>query len=107
MALMICRGYLSGLMKTSGITAALPAQDLGRAKAFYLSLSPWPIGVPAMGYRQDSDGVLSVIDGVQGAVVAAPGGPDIVKGCFKRFAQPGPLSATGPVRCSWRGGRGR
>jgi hypothetical protein len=23
-------------MKTSGITAALPAQDLGRAKAFYV-----------------------------------------------------------------------
>jgi hypothetical protein len=50
--------------------------------------SPWPVGVTAVGNRQDSDGVLPVVDGVQGAVVAAPGCPDIVKGCFQRFAQP-------------------
>ena len=50
--------------------------------------SPWPVGVTAVGNRQDSDGVLPVINGVQGAVVAAPGCPDIVKGCFQRFAQP-------------------
>ena len=30
-------------MKTSGITAALPAQDLGRAKAFYSE----KVGLPA------------------------------------------------------------
>ncbi len=31
-------------MKTSGITAALPAQDLGRAKAFYVE----KVGLPAL-----------------------------------------------------------
>src|SRR5450759_2609764 len=35
--------------------------------------SAWAVGVTAVGNRQDSDGVLPVVDGVQGAVVAAPG----------------------------------
>jgi hypothetical protein len=60
------------------------------------------------------NGVLLVINGVQGAVVAARGCPDIVKGCFQRFAPAGadyrrthvrhvrppvPLAGHAPVRC--------
>jgi hypothetical protein len=34
---------------------------------------PWPVGVAAVGNRQDGNGALPVVDGVQGAIVAAPG----------------------------------
>jgi hypothetical protein len=51
-------------MKTSGITAALPAQDLGRAKAFYVE----KVGLPALqsDFLQARDGQvgLTVGDGV-------------------------------------------
>ena len=51
-------------MKTSGITAALPAQDLGRAKAFYVE----KVGLRALesGFLQARDGQvgLTVGDGV-------------------------------------------
>jgi predicted enzyme related to lactoylglutathione lyase len=51
-------------MKTSGITAALPAQDLGRAKAFYIE----KVGLQAVesGFLEASDGRvgLTVGDGV-------------------------------------------
>jgi len=51
-------------MKTSGITAALPAQDLSRAKAFYLD----KVGLQAVGthFLVASDGQLglTVGDGV-------------------------------------------
>jgi predicted enzyme related to lactoylglutathione lyase len=52
------------VMKTSGITAALPAQDLGRAKAFYAE----KVGLEALesGFLQARDGRvgLTVGDGV-------------------------------------------
>ena len=41
-----------------------------------------------MGYRQDRDDTLPVIDDVQGTVVAAPGRPDVVKRRVQGFAQP-------------------
>jgi predicted enzyme related to lactoylglutathione lyase len=51
-------------MKTSGITAALPAQDLGRAKAFYID----QVGLQAVEseFLEASDGRvgLTVGDGV-------------------------------------------
>jgi predicted enzyme related to lactoylglutathione lyase len=51
-------------MKTSGITAALPAQDLGRAKAFYVE----KVGLQALesGFLEAADGQvgLTVGDGV-------------------------------------------
>ena|SRR2546429_4147588 len=51
-------------MKTSGITAALPAQDLGRAKAFYVE----KVGLQALesGFLEARDGQvgLTVGDGV-------------------------------------------
>src|SRR4029079_15416882 len=51
-------------MKTSGITAALPAQDLGRAKAFYVE----KVGLEALesGFLEAADGQvgLSFGDGV-------------------------------------------
>ena len=51
-------------MKTSGITAALPAQDLGRAKAFYIE----KVGLQAVEshFLEASDGQvgLTVGDGV-------------------------------------------
>jgi hypothetical protein len=42
------------VMKTSGITAALPAQDLGRAKAFYVE----KVGLQALesGFLKARDG---------------------------------------------------
>jgi predicted enzyme related to lactoylglutathione lyase len=52
------------VMKTSGITAGLPAQDLGRAKAFYVE----KVGLQALesGFLQARDGQvgLTVGDGV-------------------------------------------
>src|SRR4029077_7192583 len=52
------------VMKTSGITAALPAQDLGRAKAFYVE----KVGLEALesGFLEARDGqvVFTVGDGV-------------------------------------------
>jgi len=52
------------VMETSGITAALPAQDLGRAKAFYVE----KVGLQALesGYLKARDGRagLTVGDGV-------------------------------------------
>src|SRR6185503_11220747 len=52
------------VMKTSGITAALPAQDLGRAKAFYVE----KVGLQALesGFLEAADGQvgLTVGDGV-------------------------------------------
>ena len=52
------------VMKTSGITAALPAQDLGRAKAFYVE----NVGLQALesGFLEAADGQvgLTVGDGV-------------------------------------------
>ena len=52
------------VMKTSGITAALPAQDLGRAKAFYVE----KVGLQALesGFLKARDGQvgLTVGDGV-------------------------------------------
>src|SRR5467141_1939515 len=66
----LCRGLSSGelyrrvFMKTSGITAALPAQDLGRAKAFYIE----KVGLQAVEshFLEASDGRvgLTVGDGV-------------------------------------------
>ena len=51
-------------MKTSGITAALPAQNLGRAKAFYID----KVGLQAVesAFLEASDGRvgLTVGDGV-------------------------------------------
>jgi hypothetical protein len=51
-------------MKTSGITAALPAQDLGRARAFYVE----KVGLQALesGFLEARDGQvgLTVGDGV-------------------------------------------
>jgi hypothetical protein len=51
-------------MKTSGITAVLPAQDLGRAKAFYIE----KVGLQAIesGFLEATDGRvgLTVGDGV-------------------------------------------
>jgi hypothetical protein len=56
-------------MKTSGITAALPAQDLGRAKAFYLE----KVGLPTVEshFLEASDGRVgfAVGDGVNQLVV--------------------------------------
>src|ERR1700751_233742 len=50
-------------MRTSGITAALPAQDLGRAKAFYVE----KVGLQALesGFLEAADGQggLTVGDG--------------------------------------------
>ena len=43
-------------MKTSGITAALPAQDLGRAKAFYAE----KVGLQALG--EFTQAVIHVTD---------------------------------------------
>jgi hypothetical protein len=61
----LVRGELQGgLMKTSGITAALPAQDLGRAKAFYVE----KVGLQAVEskYLEANDGRvgLTIGDGV-------------------------------------------
>jgi predicted enzyme related to lactoylglutathione lyase len=47
-------------MKTSGITAALPAQDLGRAKAFYIE----KVGLPAIESKS-----LEARDGRVGLIV--------------------------------------
>jgi len=47
-------------MKTSGITAALPAQDLGRAKAFYGE----KVGLQAL-----ESGFLTAADGQMGLTV--------------------------------------
>ena len=47
-------------METSGITAALPAQDLGRAKAFYVE----KVGLPDL----ESDS-LKAADGQTGLTV--------------------------------------
>src|ERR1700749_2822466 len=47
-------------MKTSGITAALPAQDLGRAKAFY---------VEKVGLQARESGFLEAADGQVGLTV--------------------------------------
>jgi hypothetical protein len=56
-------------MKTSGITAALPAQDLGRAKAFYIE----KVGLQAVEshFLEASDGRvgLTVGDGVNQLVL--------------------------------------
>ena len=47
-------------MKTSGITAALPAQDLGRAKAFYAE---------KVGLQAFQSGFLKARDGQVGLTV--------------------------------------
>jgi predicted enzyme related to lactoylglutathione lyase len=49
------------VMKTSGITAALPAQDLGRAKAFYVE----KVGLQALesGFLQARDGRVGLAVG--------------------------------------------
>ena len=41
-----------------------------------------------MGYRQYSDHARAVIDGVPGAVVAAPGGQHLLERHVQRLAQP-------------------
>ena len=48
-------------MKTSGITAALPAQDLGRAKAFYVE----KVGLQALesGFLEAADGQVGLMVG--------------------------------------------
>jgi hypothetical protein len=60
-------------MKTSGITAALPAQDLGRAKAFYVE----KVGLRALesDFLKARDGQvgLTVGDGVSQLFVYPPG----------------------------------
>jgi predicted enzyme related to lactoylglutathione lyase len=63
-AVFVGRAPYHPVMKTSGITAALPAQDLGRAKAFYVE----KVGLQALesGFLQATDGRvgLTVGDGV-------------------------------------------
>ena len=61
------------VMKTSGITAALPAQDLGRARAFYVE----KVGLQALesAYLKARDGQvgLTVGDGVYPAQARSSG----------------------------------
>jgi predicted enzyme related to lactoylglutathione lyase len=65
----LSRGDMRVFMKTSGITAALPAEDLSRAKAFYIE----KVGLQAVEshFLEASDGRvgLTVGDGVNQLVI--------------------------------------
>jgi hypothetical protein len=82
-------------MKTSGITAALPAQDLGRAKAFYAE----KVGLQALqsGFLEARDGQvgLTVGDGVNRLFVypARVRVRGVSLDCARRLA--GPVLRTG------------